>query len=46
MRTRRTLAKTFGIPARPGFVDIMKKYLVPQKLRKIMGDKLFVYHGY
>lgn len=40
-----TVARAAGIPARLGFADV-KNHLITQRLRKLMGTDLFVYHGY
>jgi hypothetical protein len=39
------LARAMNIPSRLGFADI-KNWLVSEKLSRIMGTNLFVYHGY
>ena len=38
-------ARAAGIPARLGFADV-KNHLSTERLRKLMGTDLFVYHGY
>lgn len=38
-------ARAAGVPARLGFADV-KNHLSTQRLRKLMGTDLFVYHGY
>lgn len=39
------LARTLGIPSRLHFADI-RNHIVPEKLKKLMGTDLFVFHGY
>ena len=39
------LARAVGIPSRLHFADI-RNHQVPEKLKKVMGTDLFVYHGY
>ena len=39
------LARAAGIPARLRHADI-RNYLLPDKLRELMGTNLFVYHGF
>ena len=38
-------ARAAGIPSRLGFADV-KNHLSTERLRKLMGTDLFVYHGY
>jgi len=40
-----TLARALGIPSRLHFADI-RNHQVPEKLKKLMGTDLFVYHGF
>jgi hypothetical protein len=39
------LARSAKIPSRLGFVDI-RNHILPEKLAKMLGTDLFVYHGY
>ena len=39
------LARAAGIPARLGFADV-RNHQIPERLRRLMGTDLFVFHGY
>lgn len=40
-----TLGRAAGIPSRLGFADV-RNHQVSERLRRMMGTNLFVYHGY
>ena len=39
------LARAAGIPARLGFADV-RNHQIPERLKRLMGTDLFVFHGY